>query len=126
MNRASLLVIGALLELAAGSSLLALPKQTTALLVDINVGPEALTPSQMLGAALLSMGIMLFFVAKSKEKQTLNGVTIAYILYNLAGIGVMTFGALSRGHDGPMLWPTIALHTLIVVLLLRAHWKERE
>ena len=126
MTRSSLLLIGALLELVAGSLLLALPRQTTALLVTDNIAGEGITIAQMLGASLLSMGIMLFFTSKSKDQPIVQGITIAYILYNLAGIGVMLFGSVSRGHDGVMLWPAIATHSVLVVLLFQAYIRERE
>jgi hypothetical protein len=125
MGRAVLLFVGSLMELGAGSLLLVLPGPTSALLVEDSTPGPGLTLAQMLGAALVSMGIMLLFVSKTKDNGTLGGVTVAYILYNLAGIGVMSFAALSRGHEGDALWPAVALHTVLVALLLRAHLRAK-
>ncbi|MEM9324557.1 MAG: hypothetical protein AAGA85_02830 [Bacteroidota bacterium] len=125
MSRAILLFIGSLMELGAGSLLLVLPGPTSTLLVEVHVVDAGLTFAQMLGAGLVSMGIMLLFVSKTKDRATLGGVTVAYILYNLAGIGVMSFGAINRGHEGDALWFAVALHTVLVVLLLRAHLRAK-
>jgi hypothetical protein len=121
MNR--WLGLSAIIEAATGLALMIDPPVVTQLLLGADVSGVAIALGQMVGLGLLSLGLACWlgrngadnFVAAFWAMLTYNLIVALYLLY----LGI------SGEWVGRLLWPAVALHTVVTVLLARAWFGER-
>jgi len=114
-----LLAIAAVSEAALGLALLVYPPIVIRLLLGAEIIGVGDVVSRFTGVALISFGVACW--PTGSARQALDGMltygTLA-ALY-LAYVGV-------RGQEvGVLLWPAVAVHLILVILLLRARSRER-
>ena len=113
-----ILILAAVIEAATGLVLLVYPPIVVSLLFGVAIEGAGVTMSRLAGMALLALG-----VACWPDNQAYRA------LY-----GMLTFGTLAMlylayigmvGASGILLWPAVAAHAALSLLLVRAWWKER-
>jgi len=113
------LILTAVTELLTGLTLLVYPPILVRLLFDSEIAGAGLIASRIAGISLISLG-----VACWPDRNTLRPF-FGMLTYNffvtlyLAYVGI-------RGDVGILLWPVVALHAGLSVLLLWARRKERD
>ncbi len=114
----NVLALSAAAEASTGLLLLACPPVVVRLLFAAEISGIAVVMSRIAGIALIGLGVACW--PSNSASQPLNGMltysTLA-MLY-LIRIGV-------RGEAvGVLLWPAVVAHVILVVLLVRARFKE--
>jgi hypothetical protein len=111
-----LLIVTALVETAAGVTLLFSPPLVAALLLDAPLDPPAASVvARVAGAALLSLGGACWLARDDGPSRAPRGLVAAMLLYNCAAIAVLANAAAGAGLVGVLMWPTVALHAVLAV-----------
>ena len=114
MKRA--LLLAAVGELATGLALLIVPSLVWRLLLGEELTGVAIPVARVLGIALIALGVACWPGRTALWGMLTYGAAVT--LY-LGSVGI-------RGHwIGPLLWPAVALHAGLTVLLTRAWLKSR-
>lgn len=111
------LTFAAIAEAAAGLALLLLPSWVGRLLLGTELSGVAVPIGRITGIALIALGIACW-----PGRTPLCGMLTYSALATafLASLGI-------RGHwVGPLLWPAVALHAVMAVLLGRAWYRARK
>ena len=118
MNR--WLALAAMLEAVTGLRILALPSLVVRLLLGGEIAGPSLALGRVAGMALLSLGVACLpgpnaagnTAPALRAMLTYNTLATLYFLYlGIAGKWV-----------GPLLWPAVALHGILLLLLARQWW----
>ncbi|QDU28876.1 hypothetical protein ETAA8_39820 [Anatilimnocola aggregata] len=112
MNK--LLAFSALAEAATGVALIVVPSLVARLLLGTELSGVALAVGRVAGISLLSLGIACW-PGKAPSRAAFWGMTTygLFVTLYLLYLGI-------RGEwVGPLLWPAVALHALLTVLLAR-------
>ena len=72
--------------------------------------------ARVLGGALLSLGV----VGIAARGMPGRGLTIAYIVYDMATVGMLASAGISGTASGRLLWPVVAVHLLLAFALVIA------
>ena len=111
-----LLSLTAVLELATGLALLILPSLVGRFLLGEELTGVAVAVARVLGIALIALGVACWPGPALLGMLTYGALVTLYLLY----LGI-------RGEwVGPLLWPAIALHAVLTLLLARAWLKPQE
>ena len=114
----NLLMLAAASEALTGLVLLVYPPIVVRLLFDSEIAGAGVVMSRLAGISLIALG-----VACWPDRNTLR-----------AFLGMLTFGVLAalylvyvalNGGGGMLLWPAVAVHAALSILLVRAWWKEQ-
>lgn len=113
-----LLMLSAIAEAATGLMLLVSPSIVTRLLLNETVVGAGSIVCRVAGIALIALGAVCWPDANIRlgSLAMLTYSTIAMLL--LAGAGI-------AGRAGILLWPAVAVHATLCILLLWARWKQR-
>ncbi len=116
MKNGTLLVITAVLEGAAGLSLVTMPDTVASLLLGTALdAPAALAVARIAGAALFALGLACWLARRDAQSGAACGLVAALLLYNGA-VAAMLFGASTvQGLSGIGLWPAVGLHAAMAV-----------
>lgn len=114
-----LLILTAVLEGLTGLFLLGYPPLVIRLLLDSEIAGAGVLMSRFAGIVLIALG-----VACWPDRNTFRAV-LGMLTYNLLVILFLVHVGIN-GRAGILLWPTVAIHTVLSVLLLRAWRKERQ
>jgi hypothetical protein len=106
------LVATAAIEAAAGLSLVALPDVAVKLLLGAEISGAAVPLGRVAGVALLALGLA-SWLARGHAASALT-VANAMLLYNCGVAAVLAMAGVS-GMTGVLLWPAVALHTVMAV-----------
>ncbi len=109
------LAFAALAEAATGVALMVVPSLVGRLLLGTDLSGIAVVVGRVAGISLLSLGIACW-PGKAPTRTSLCGMTTYGLLVTLylACLGI-------RGAwVGPLLWPAVALHSVLTLLLARA------
>ena len=111
------LTIAALAEAATGLALLVVPSLVGSLLLGAELTGVAIPVARVAGIALIALGVgCLPGTTPLCGMLTYSALATAFIAY----VGI-------RGHwVGPLLWPAVALHAVLTILLARAWYKAHE
>jgi hypothetical protein len=113
-----LLIFAAVSEAATGPVLLWYPPIVISLLFGAEITGAGIVMSRLAGISLIALGIACW--PSNMSRRALYGMltfsTLA-MMY-LAYIGVI-------GGVGILLWPAVAVHAGLSILLVRAWWKEK-
>ncbi|MCD6032227.1 MAG: hypothetical protein K0S78_4409 [Thermomicrobiales bacterium] len=120
----NLFLTTAVVEVATGLALLALPAIVLAFLLGIQSAiAETLLVGRITGAALLAIGVASALARDDAGTPAQRGVLISILLYDVLVALLLVYSALVVQLVGPALWPAVALHTLLAgwcILCLRA------
>jgi hypothetical protein len=109
----TVLILAAGAEAATGILLLALPSLVIRLLFDAEITGAGEVVGRFTGIALIGLGVACW--PGDATRQPLRGMLI---YGTLAALYLATIGV--RGETvGPLLWPAVVAHAILVILLLR-------
>jgi len=116
MATRNLLILTASIETAAGLALLFSPRLVAELLLGASLdAPAALIVARMTGAALLSLGCACWLARDDAPSRACRGLLAAMLLYNGASVAVLAHAGARLGLVGVLMWPTTALHAVLVL-----------
>jgi hypothetical protein len=120
MTTNRLLAIAATIEAATGLVLIAAPSIVTLLLLGESVAGVGVSIGRVAGFGLLALGISTWPGHAPNPIQTLLGL----LIYNGLAALYLFYVAFSAQSVGALLWPAVALHALITLMLAHA-WLVR-
>ena len=121
MNK--VLPISAVIEVATGLALLAVPSPVGQLLLGHELSGIAIPIARVAGIALIALGFACW--PGRVEGSDLSRALRAMLFYNpLVALYLAYLGIGGQG-TGPLLWPAVGLHTLIAIFLGRAWLMSR-
>jgi hypothetical protein len=106
------LVLAAVGEAATGLALLIVPSLVGRLLLGEELTGVAIPVARVLGIALIALGVACRPGTVVSGMLTYSALTALYLLY----LGIQGNWA------GPLLWPAVALHAVLTLLLMRSCW----
>jgi hypothetical protein len=117
--KTKVLALSAAAEAGTGLLLLAWPPIVVRVLFGAEIGGAGVLMSRIAGIALIGLGVSCW--PGSSAFQPLNGM----LTYSTLAMLYLTIG--DRGEMvGLLLWPAVVLHAILVVLLVRARFKDRK
>jgi hypothetical protein len=108
MNR--FFAVTAAIEAGAGLGLLALPDVVVKLLLGADISGASVPLGRVAGVALLALGVASWLA----RGQVASALTSAMLLYNCGVAAVLAMAGVS-GMTGVLLWPAVALHSVMAV-----------
>jgi hypothetical protein len=114
------LVFAALGEAATGVALIIAPSLVARLLLGTELSGVALAVGRVAGFGVLSLGIACW-PGKEPSRAALGGVATYGLLVTLY-LSYLGFGG---DWVGPLLWPAVALHAVLTLLLARACFRAK-
>jgi hypothetical protein len=124
MRLKELFLVTAVVEIATGLALLALPAVVLASLLGIQAAvEETLVVSRIAGAALLAIGVTSALARDDARSPAQRGVLVGILTYDVLVALLLAYAGLAVQMAGAALWPAVVLHTLLTIwciLCLRA------
>src|SRR5436190_20963063 len=125
-----LLKLTAIIEMATGLGLVAVPSVVVRLLLGSPLGTSAAVMlARVAGAALLALGVACWLARDDTQSRAARGLVVAMLIYNIAATAFLAFAGISLGLHGVVLWPAVVLHAAMgawcVTTLLRAQAAAR-
>lgn len=114
-----LLALTSLGETGMGVVLFAFPAIVVRLLFGSEIGGASVVLSRIAAIALVGLGVACW--PRNPARQQLYGMLVYSTLVTLYLIGVGIHGA---AHVGPLLWPAVALHAVLVIALVAVGFRE--
>ena len=114
-----ILAIAAIAEAATGLILLAIPTIAVRALFDVEIGGAGIIMSRIAGCALIGLGVACW--PGNSNRPPLYGMLTYSVLVTLYLIRIGIRGA----PVGPLLWPAVIVHAVLVILLVVAGVKTR-
>jgi hypothetical protein len=110
------LTVAAVIEVATGMALLIVPSLVGRLLFGEELTGIVIPVARVLGVALIALGVGCLPCSTALcGMLTYSGLVTLYLLYL----------AIRGEWVGPLLWPVVALHGILTVLLARAWFQSR-
>ena len=108
-----LLVATSIFEGATGLALMSTPTLVVKLLLESPLtDPMGVLVARICGSALLSIALACWF---SRKNESVNGLIIALLFYNLASVLLLGYAGLYEKLTGIALWPAVGLHVLMAL-----------
>jgi len=115
-NRKLFLVTTAFVETATGLCLLILPAVLFAILLGLeHASAEATFVARIAGAALLAIGIASWMARTDTSTSAQLGLLTGILVYDTAASMLLAFAGAVLKMIGVLLWPAVALHTVLAV-----------
>src|SRR5689334_21953203 len=106
-----LLIFAAVVEAAAGLTLLLMPAVAVAVLLGAPLdAPAGLVAARMAGAALVALAVACWRARNGERGSPATGVVEAMLFYNFAAALVLAYAGLRLNLHGALLWPAVVLH----------------
>ena len=114
MNR--LLKLTAIIELATGLGLMAVPSVVVRLLLGspLDISAAGIL-GRVAGAALLALGVACWLARDDTQSRASRGLVVAMLMYNIVATAVLAFAGIGLGLHGVALWPAVVLHAAMAV-----------
>lgn len=109
------LAFAAIAEAATGLALILAPSLVSRVLLGAELSGVAVAVGRVAGIGLLSLGLACWPGVES-PRPALRGMSTYSALITL----LLTFLGIRGESSGPLLWPAVALHGILTLLLLRA------
>jgi hypothetical protein len=122
MADGTLLILGAVLEVAAGLVLILSPLVFVHLLLGADVSGTGFILGRVAGFGLLSLGVACW--PGSDNGGTRVQSVLAMLTYNSLVAAYLAYLGVARGFSGILLWPVVVLHGVLALLFARAAWKR--
>jgi len=118
-NERNLVLVAAVLEMGGGLGLMVAPAVVVGLLLGTVARGDAVAVTRIAGFALVALGVACW---PSREQAELRPAMLALLIYNaLVALYLGYLGAI-RHVEAIALWPAVALHAA-VALLLGSRWR---
>ena len=109
-----LLKLTAIIELATGLGLMAVPSVVVRLLLGSPLDTSAAgILGRVTGAALLALGVACWLARDDTQSRASRGLVVAMLVYNIVATAVLAFAGIGLGLHGLVLWPAVVLHAAI-------------
>ncbi len=115
-----LLAVTAIIEAATGLALLAVPTVVVRLLLGGEISAASIPLGRVAGLALLSLGIACW--PRRKPSGNTAPALRAMLTYNSVVTLYLVCLGIHGEWVGPLLWPAVALHSILSLLLAR-QWR---
>lgn len=109
-----MIAVSAAIEVVTGVVLLAIPATVIEALIGPPSGDTTSVVARVLGGALLALGVVGIAARGAADRE----LTIAYIVYDMASLGVLASAGISGTASGRLLWPVVAVHLLLAFALV--------
>ena len=111
-----LLKFTAIIEVATGLGLMAVPSVVVRLLLGSPLDTSAAgILGRVAGAALLALGVACWLARDDTKSRTARGLVVAMLMYNIVATAVLAFAGIRLGLHGVALWPAVVLHAAMAV-----------
>jgi hypothetical protein len=116
-GRATRVVIrlGVAIELVTGLTLLIIPGVVIRALIGADEGTASTIVGRVLGGALIGLGIA---GASARGRTPERPIVLAYVVYNVSTATVLAAASVAGTASGILLWPVVAVHALLALVLL--------
>lgn len=108
------LAIAAIAEAITGAGLVVVPALVARLLLGVELSSDAAIVARVAGLALVGLGIACW-PGKTANRAAIAGMST----YSFAVAIYLTYLGLASEQAGPLLWPAVAVHFVLTILLLR-------
>jgi hypothetical protein len=98
----------AVVELATGLALLAVPSAVFDVLIGSPSDSGTTLVARILGGALVALGVAGWMAGPTPQR----GLTLAFVGYNVITTALLVVGGLNGSADGTLLWPAAAVHAI--------------
>ena len=106
-----LLKLTAIIEVATGLGLMAVPSVVVRLLLGSPLDTSAAAMlGRVAGAALLALGVACWLARDDTQSRAARGLVVAMLIYNIAATALLAFAGIGLGLHGVALWPAVVLH----------------
>jgi hypothetical protein len=106
-----LLIVSAVIEAAAGLTLLLVPTVAVSLLLGVPLDtPGGLVTARIAGAALIALAAACWQTGNGERDSPSTAVVEAMLLYNFAASVVLVYAGTRLELRSKLLWPAIVLH----------------
>jgi hypothetical protein len=113
----------AVVELATGMALLVAPSGVLGVLIGSPSDSATALVARVLGGALFGLGVAGWLAG---PPISMDGITLAFVLYNVLTTAILAIGGLAGTADGSLLWPVVALHAVAAGALIAGSVRTRE
>ena len=110
----AMLRVSAIVELATGCALLAIPSVVIQALIGSPSDQVGWIVARILGGALLALGVAGMLTRGESPER---GVVLALIVYNTSTAVVLAWAGAAGAADGWLLWPAVGLHAILAAAL---------
>jgi hypothetical protein len=110
----TILGIAAALEAVTGLFLLALPHLVAKLLLGTDVSGVSIVIGRVAGIALVSLGVGCWL---GRQEAGGGWALSAMLLYNILATAYLAYVGIATEFVGLLLWPAVAVHAVLTVLL---------
>jgi hypothetical protein len=118
-----ILAFAAVVEAGTGLALIICPALVVALLVGAEVSGAGTLLGRILGIALIALGLACWPI--SQLAPTSAPAFRAILFYNVLIASYLAWQGMIRHREGLLLWPAVALHAVVALLLVKAWGDER-
>ena len=118
-----LLSLAALIEGATGIALIISPQVVSRLLLGADLAVAGIAVGRVAGIALLSLGLGCWLSRRDFKKTS---ALAAMLSYNLLVTTYLTYLGLGGELIGALLWPAIALHSVMTLLFAYVRFNNRQ
>ena len=115
MRTRSLVMLSAVIELATGVALMAVPNLVARVLLGVGLADSGIAVARLTGIALLC----LVLACCPTGEDTSTPAIRALLAYNLLAAIYLAYLRVGGGFVSYLLWPACGLHALLALLLLR-------
>ena len=113
-----LLTLTAIIEVATGLGLIAVPAIVVRLLLGAEISGASIPLGRVTGVALLALGVACWFASCEVQSRTARKLVSAMVLYNLGVVLILGAAGLQSRPVGIALWPAVILHAAMGVWCL--------
>jgi hypothetical protein len=103
------------IELVTGLTLLIIPGVVIRALIGADEGTASTIVGRVLGGALIGLGIA---GASARVRTPERPIVLAYVVYNVSTATVLAAASVAGTASGILLWPVVAVHALLALVLL--------
>ena len=110
----------AMIEIFIGVGLIIFPVLVIDFLFGDEVNQVGVSVSRVAGFALISLGVSALETLNQPIKQS---TRIGLLIYNFCAAILFLILVIAHKMNGVLIWPTIALHFIISLLICKTFWK---
>jgi hypothetical protein len=114
MNAKQYLTITSVLAVIYGIGFLAIPGRLLILYGTPDPDPHIVLTAQYFGVALLSLGLIVWFVRNCADNATIRGVLIASVIGDVVGF-LLTLWGITQGTLNASGWSTVVVYGLLAI-----------
>jgi hypothetical protein len=114
MNAKQYLTITAVLAVIYGIGFLVIPGRLLILYGTPDPDPHIVLTAQYFGVALLSLGLIVWFVRNCADNATIRGVLIASVIGDVVGL-LLTLWGIMQGTLNASGWSTVVIYGLLAI-----------